>query len=97
MTLAKGRQFGLLDGCEHAFCLECIRNWRATYIRRMSKQAMRACPLCRQMSYVVLPSNVYLPSGDAKDQLFEEYQSVLSEIPCRHFNYGKGECPFLNS
>jgi hypothetical protein len=22
---------------------------------------------------------------------------VLEEIPCRHFNFGKGECPFLNS
>ena len=96
-TLAKDRQFGLLDGWEHAFCLDCIRNWRATYIKRMKKEFMRWCPLCRQLSYLVIPSSKYLPGGEAKQQLVEEYQEVLSEIPCRHFNYGKGECPFLNS
>jgi hypothetical protein len=96
-VLAKDRQFGLLDGCEHAFWLECIRNWRATYIRKMSKEAMRACPLWRKLSYLVIPSSKYLPGGEAKSYLFEEYKEVLSEIPCRHFNFGKGECPFLNS
>ena len=26
----RGRKFGLLENCEHAFCLACIRSWRAT-------------------------------------------------------------------
>lgn len=30
---SRGRRFGLLDQCDHAFCLECIREWRTTYIK----------------------------------------------------------------
>lgn len=26
----RGRKFGLLESCDHAFCLACIRSWRAT-------------------------------------------------------------------
>lgn len=63
----------------------------------MSKEQMRACPLCRKTAYLVIPSKIYIPSGTTKSYLIEEYKEVLSEIPCRHFNYGKGECPFLNS
>jgi E3 ubiquitin-protein ligase makorin len=29
--------------------------------------------------------------------LIEEYSEALKEIPCKHFNQGKGQCPFLNS
>jgi hypothetical protein len=96
-VLAKDRQFGILDGCEHAFCLDCIRNWRATYIKKMSKESMRMCPLCRKLSYLVIPSSSYLPGGPSKEQLVDEYKWTLGQIPCRHFNFGDGECPFLNS
>ena len=36
-------------------------------------------------------------SGPDKDALIEEYAASLAEIPCKHFNFGKGQCPFLNS
>ena len=26
----RGERFGLLSGCNHAFCLSCVRNWRGT-------------------------------------------------------------------
>jgi len=29
--------------------------------------------------------------------LIEEYKEVLASIPCKHFNRGKGLCPFRNS
>ena len=32
MVLEKDQIFGLLDKCDHHFCLDCIREWRATYI-----------------------------------------------------------------
>ena len=38
-----------------------------------------------------------IKGGDQKDQLIEEYTEALYEIPCRHFNKGKGYCPFQNS
>jgi len=35
--------------------------------------------------------------GPEKDDLINEYKSVIKEIPCKHFNKGKGACPFMNS
>ena len=36
-------------------------------------------------------------AGALKDALLEEYCDALAEIPCTHFNKGKGYCPFQNS
>jgi len=97
MILERGQVFGLLDKCDHAYCLECIRNWRSTYIKKMTKEVRRACPLCRIESHLVIPSNFYVHSGPEKDEVVEEFKESMGSIPCRLFNYGKGECPFLNS
>ena len=96
-VLASGKQFGILDGCDHTFCLKCIREWRATFDKRTSKHHFRTCPICRQNSFLVIPSYYMVMSGPEKDELIEEYNSALKEIPCKHFNFGKGQCPFLNS
>lgn len=36
-------------------------------------------------------------AGDEKDDLFTEYKENVEKIPCKHFNQGKGYCPFRNS
>ena len=94
--MASGRQFGVLDRCDHIFCLKCIRSWRATYDKRTTKHHFRTCPICRQTSYLVIPS-YYHATGADKEYLCEEYKDTLGEIPCRMFNKGKGECPFKDS
>ena len=96
-VLATGKQFGVLDGCDHIFCLKCIRSWRATYDKRSTKHHFRTCPICRQTSYLVIPSYYHVASSPSKDYLVEEYKATLATIPCRLFNKGKGECPFRNS
>ena len=96
-VLASGKKFGVLEGCDHTFCLTCIRGWRATYDKKSRKNHFRTCPICRRNSYLVIPSTKMIKSGPEKDELVEEYKDVVSEIPCRHFNKGKGACPFMNS
>jgi len=96
-VLAKGGRFGILENCSHAFCLDCIRDWRATYDKKVKKTHYRTCPICRINSYIVIPSSRMIYEGELKDELFEEYTEALAEIPCRHFNQGKGYCPFQNS
>jgi hypothetical protein len=32
--------------------------------------------------------------GAIKDNLIDEYTDALAEIPCAHFNQGRGYCPF---
>lgn len=95
--LANGKKFGILDGCNHTFCLKCIREWRSTYDKKTSKHHFRTCPLCRRNSYLVIPSDYTVESAVEKEQLLEEYREVVKEIPCKHFNKGTGECPFRNS
>jgi hypothetical protein len=36
-------------------------------------------------------------SGPDKEALIEEYCETLNAIPCKHFNGGRGSCPFRNS
>jgi E3 ubiquitin-protein ligase makorin len=96
-VLANGKMFGVLDGCDHTFCIDCIRNWRATYDKKVSKVHFRTCPMCRMNSYMVIPSYYMVNSGPDKDELMQAYKDNLKAIQCKHFNMGKGECPFRNS
>lgn len=94
--LAMSRRFGILTGCDHAFCLSCIREWRDKG-QAVSTGMARACPLCRTLSHFVVPSDYFVGSGDDKETLIAEYQAKLATIPCKHFNYGQGTCPFGTS
>lgn len=91
----KGRRFGLLTGCPHAFCLPCIREWRA----RIDKPTatVRACPVCRTPSFFVIPSDRLLASARRKAQANEGYTSSQRTLPCRLFNQGRGTCAFGSS
>ena len=86
-----------MDGCDHTFCLDCIRGWRGTYDKHSTKHHYRTCPICRRNSYIVIPSSYIIKNGPEKTDMIEEYKEVLKSIPCRHFNKGKCVCPFQNS
>lgn len=96
-VLARGLQFGLLEGCDHTFCLKCIRSWRATYDKKTSKHHYRTCPICRASSYLVIPSFYVIRSGPEKDDLIYDYKDAIADMDCRHFQKGSQKCPFLNS
>ena len=66
-VLANGRKFGILENCAHIFCLECIRDWRATYDKKIQKTHFRTCPICRENSYLVIPSTRMIFDGDLKE------------------------------
>lgn len=71
------RKFGILSGCDHAFCIGCIRGWRSgdhTTPGMDLNAVVRSCPVCRQQSYFVTPSVV--------SQLFCFFL-CLSEFPLR--------------
>lgn len=93
-VLANNRKFGILENCCHAFCLDCIRDWRATYDKKVKKTHYRTCPICRENSYLVIPSTRMIYEGNIKDELIDEYCEALANIPCKHFGQGSGYCPF---
>lgn len=94
LVVARRGRFGLLEGCQHAFCVECIRQWRATHAIR--PDVARSCPECRAPSHFVVPSAVHFV-GARKATLTAAYLARLRRIPCKHFDRGKGSCPFGSS
>jgi hypothetical protein len=93
--VVKGR-FGLLTGCDHVFCIGCIRSWRKKGTENQGADAVRVCPICRAPSWFIVPSSVHM-RGARKDALIESYKTNLASIPCKNYEYGVRECPFGGS
>jgi E3 ubiquitin-protein ligase makorin len=86
-------RFGLLN-CEHSFCLNCIKFWR----KQKEQQTLgRSCPICRILTHFVTPSCSWPVSNWQKNKIIERYKQKLSSIDCKHFQFGKAECPFGSS
>ena len=85
------KRFGLLQGCEHVYCLHCLRTWR----KEGSKEAQdrRVCPTCRTKSFYIIPSWKYCV-GEEKEQVVNGYKAKLAKLPCQRFNGTLGSCPF---
>ena len=94
VTSAPGRHFGLLTSCTHAFCLDCVRAWRGRV--DLPVATTRCCPVCRRLSYCVVPSSRFVSDAGRKAVLLSEYKSALRTVACRHWA-ATGACPFGSS
>ena len=88
----KNRKFGLLVGCEHVFCLDCIREWRKQAEKISLQSAARSCPICRKTSNYIIPSDDF-QIGEEKMVLDILYKEHLASLPCKYFK-SYGTCPF---
>ncbi|XP_062222186.1 E3 ubiquitin-protein ligase makorin-like isoform X2 [Phragmites australis] len=93
---AAERRFGLLSDCDHSFCISCIRNWRSTSPSSGMdvNSTLRACPICRKLSYYVVPSVMWYSSKEEKQEIVDGYKAKLKSIDCKYFDFGKCTCPF---
>ncbi|XP_013786670.1 probable E3 ubiquitin-protein ligase makorin-1 [Limulus polyphemus] len=91
----KERRFGILEKCNHVFCLSCIRKWRST--KQFSSKIIRACPECRVPSDFVTPSQYWVEEKEEKKKIIENYKEALSTKPCKYFKQGQGVCPFAGA
>ncbi|KAF4365533.1 hypothetical protein G4B88_025712 [Cannabis sativa] len=96
---AAERKFGLMSECDHPFCISCIRNWRSSSPTSGLdvNSALRACPICRKLSYFVVPSVIWYTSKEEKQEIVDSYKAKLKSIDCKHFDFGNGNCPFGTS
>ncbi|TXG55790.1 hypothetical protein EZV62_017103 [Acer yangbiense] len=96
---AAERKFGLLSECDHPFCISCIRNWRNSSGTSGVdvNTALRTCPICRKLSYFVIPSVIWYYTPEEKMEIVDSYKGKLRSIDCKHFNFGNGNCPFGTS
>ena len=92
---APERRFGLLTACAHAFCIDCIRGWRARI--DLPRETVRSCPVCRRTSFCVVPCARLLTDTARKAAAAASYERATSVIPCRYFEGGRGDCPFGSS
>ncbi|EKM49977.1 uncharacterized protein PHACADRAFT_213748 [Phanerochaete carnosa HHB-10118-sp] len=95
--------YGLLGGCSHMFCLECIKGWRERKGKSegvICSGVIKMCPLCRAASKFVTPSSVFYTQNDPrKTALVEQYKSSMARVPCRFFERSLPNnryCPFGN-
>ncbi|KAK3730772.1 hypothetical protein RRG08_015689 [Elysia crispata] len=86
------RRFGILENCNHCFCLSCIKKWRGN--KDSSIEMQKFCPTCRTHSDFVTPSKYWVETSEEKAKLIKDYKEMLKSKPCRFFKKGKGECPF---
>mmetsp|Transcript_11288 Transcript_11288/g.24434 ORF Transcript_11288/g.24434 Transcript_11288/m.24434 type:complete len:407 (-) Transcript_11288:23-1243(-) len=94
--LKRGERFGILENCDHAFCLSCIRSWRKQR-EQQDRQNLRLCPVCRNESFFVVPSDTPLTDPVEKNHVISTYKVEMARIPCKLFDYGRGKCPFGTS
>lgn len=68
-------RFGILEKCNHTFCLDCIRKWRGT--KQFDNRTIRACPECRVSSDFVVPSKYWIEDQEDKEKLIRDYKAAL--------------------
>ncbi|VAI48767.1 unnamed protein product [Triticum turgidum subsp. durum] len=93
---AAEKRFGLLPECDHAFCITCIRKWRSSSLTSSMDidSTVKACPICRKVSYYVIPSATWYSSKEEKQDIIDGYKAKLKSIDCRYFDFGRDTCPF---
>ncbi|KAM3358423.1 putative RING-type E3 ubiquitin transferase C3H69 [Capsicum galapagoense] len=98
-TTAAERKFGILFECDHPFCISCIRNWRSGSPSSGVdiNSTFRTCPVCRKLSYFVIPSVIWYTTKEEKKDILDGYKAKLRTIDCKHYDFGNGTCPFGNS
>ncbi|EGT33862.1 hypothetical protein CAEBREN_04146 [Caenorhabditis brenneri] len=94
----KNLRFGILNGCQHCFCLDCIRQWRKRDQQNvdLATKTVRSCPECRQHSDYVIPSLFWVEGGQEKDLLIEMYKENTKSKVCKYYSSKSGNCPFGN-
>jgi hypothetical protein len=87
-----GRTLGLLANCNHVFCYNCIKKWRSTVLNLSS---VKSCPLCRKISFYIIPSSVFPKNEEEKNLIISEYRKSRMKIRCKYFKYPEHQfCPF---
>ncbi|KAG6890308.1 hypothetical protein C0995_009514 [Termitomyces sp. Mi166 len=92
--------YGLLSGCNHAFCIDCIRKWRDPSGKGPDTSNIKKCPLCRANCCYIIPSSRFVKDGPEKERIIQNYKDSMARVPCEHFlatkvkNPKKPLCPY---
>ncbi|KAG8769006.1 hypothetical protein FRC12_005222 [Ceratobasidium sp. 428] len=94
-------QFGLLTGCSHVFCLNCIKDWRSSKGKDVDvviSNTNKTCPVCRAPSKFITPSSRFTPKDSPeRERCVEGYKAALGKITCKYFASSPSDkrfCPY---
>lgn len=102
ICMEKPQTYGLLTGCGHIFCLQCIRQWREPQGKSsdmVMSGVIKRCPYCRSPSRFITPSTHFFPQDHPrKQEMIDSYKNSMARVPCKYFvetsASGKPCCPF---
>ncbi|KAG1746670.1 uncharacterized protein EDB91DRAFT_1118274 [Suillus paluster] len=87
ICLEKPQTYGLLTGCGHVFCLQCIRQWREPQGKSsdmVMSGVIKRCPLCRSPSRFITPSMHFFPQDHPrKQEMIDSYKNSMARVPCK--------------
>lgn len=90
-------RFGILEGCRHCFCLDCIRQWRRNQNDHFEKKTVRSCPECRTHSDFVVPATYWVEDQADKNDLIARFRENTKRKQCKYVKEGHiDDCPFGN-
>lgn len=76
------KKFGLLSGCNHIFCIECIKSWRSHATHNQISQSERdsrlCCPVCRTFTKQVVPSSEFPVNDTRKKEIIDEWNTAIA-------------------
>jgi len=85
------KRYALLEGCNHIFCMTCLMQWRHQSHEEHTQR--RACPTCRELSYLVVPSYSWPATPEEKESRIQRVLKEKAAIPCSRFKIGQlGSC-----
>ncbi|KAG5718722.1 putative E3 ubiquitin-protein ligase makorin-1 [Termitomyces sp. T112] len=85
--------YGLLGGCNHIFCIDCIRKWRDPSGKGSDISNIKKCPMCRAQCRYIIPSSHFVMDGPEKERIVQNYKDSMARVPCKHFMATKGKNP----
>ncbi|GAA6043486.1 hypothetical protein JCM8097_000737 [Rhodosporidiobolus ruineniae] len=103
---AQPATWGMLDCCQHPFCLACISAWQTDHAERQLQAVLtgtvtpdearksQSCPVCRREYDVVVPTPALIPAGPEKDEAVKAYRAGLAKIPCADLLKSPPDLPY---
>lgn len=90
----RGRnRYGMLENCEHIFCLKCIYPWKSvTNSKTVFPGLSLTCPNCGVVSPCISAVRRLVGSQNEKKELIDQRKKSLKQIPCKFFKRGRGKC-----
>ncbi|KAJ8094337.1 hypothetical protein PM082_010771 [Marasmius tenuissimus] len=96
--------YGLLAGCNHVFCITCIRQWRDPAQKSsdvVDSGVHKQCPMCRAPSSFITPSSLFFKNEDPrKAETISQYKQSMGRVSCKYFIQSRAKdktkpfCPF---